>query len=76
MGNWTSDITNDPHRDYKLCVEIQEDGHHRARLFQDDDGVMLLRVFAGEEATIPVGWLLGIVGHFQADLATTHDRDE
>ena len=76
MDTWTADITTDPDRDHKLSVELQEDGHYRARLFQDDNGVLQLRVYSGKDTTIPVDWLLGIIRHFQEDLAATQDHGE
>ena len=76
MGTWTADIMTDPHRNYELHVELQEDGHYRARLFQDDNGVLQLRIYDCTDTTIPVDWLFGIVRHFQDDLAATHDHGE
>ena len=76
MGAWTADITNDPDRDYKLVVELQEGEHYRARLFQDDNGILQLLVYEGAATTIPVDWLLGIVHHFQEDLAATYGHGE
>ncbi len=74
MGTWTADIMTDPSRNHKLHVELQEDGHFRARLFQDDSGALQLRVYDGKETTIPVDWLLGIVRHFQEDSVATKDH--
>jgi hypothetical protein len=76
MGNWTADIMTDPLRDHKLCVELQEDGEYRARLFQDSSAVLQLRIYDGKEITIPVKWLFGIVRHFQEDLTTIHDHSQ
>lgn len=67
MGTWTAAIMPDPDRDHKLHVELQEDGHYRARLFQDDNGRLQLRIYLGEVSTMPVDWLLGIIRHFQED---------
>jgi hypothetical protein len=76
MRNWTAEIMSDPCRDHKLHVELLEDEVFRARLFQDETGDLQLRVYHGKEATIPVNWLLGIVRHFQQDLATFHDHPD
>jgi hypothetical protein len=76
MGTWTADITNDPDRDFNLIVELQEDGQYRARLFQDDKGGLQLRIYNGKNTIIPVDWLLGIIRHFQEDLAAMRDHIE
>ena len=68
MGTWSAAIMSDPDRDHKLHVELQEDGHYRARLFQDDNGRLQLRIYRGEDSSMPVDWLLGIIRHFQKDL--------
>ena len=76
MGNWIAEIMTDPNRNHKLHVELQEDGHFRARLFQDDSEDLQFRVYEGQDTTIPVDWLLGIIRHFQEDLSATHDHGE
>jgi hypothetical protein len=76
MGKWTAEVTNDPDRDYNLYVEILEDEEYRARLFQDDEGVLQLCVYDGKNRTIPVDWLLGIIRRFQEELTAMHDDSE
>lgn len=68
MENWTAEIMTDPDRDHKLHVELLEDRCYRARLLEEDGGLQL-RVYGGKETLIPVDWLLGIIRHFQTDLA-------
>jgi hypothetical protein len=76
MGRWTAEIMSDPLRDHKLHVELLEDGVYRARLVQDDDGALQLRIYGGKETVIPVDWLAGIVCRFQDDLAAIHGQSK
>lgn len=64
---WTSEIMSDPMREHKLHVELQEDGHFRGRLYQDESGKLQLQIYAGSESTMPVDWLLGIIQRFSED---------
>ena len=74
MGTWTADIMTDSDRDHKLHVELQEDGYYRARLFQDDNGRLRLRIYGGKDSTMPVDWLLRIIRHFQEDLGSIQNH--
>jgi hypothetical protein len=74
MGTWTADIMTDPDRDHKLHVELQEDGNYRARLFQDDNGRLRLRIYGGKDSTMPVDWLLRIIRHYQEDLGSIQNH--
>ena len=71
MGTWTADIMTDPARGHCPFVEIREDEHCRAWLYQDDSGKTQLRVYEGPEMIIPVEWLVGIIRHFDQDLKTS-----
>jgi hypothetical protein len=73
METWTADIVTNPD-DYRLIVELQQDGQFRAKLFQDDKGALQLRVYDGPDTTIPVDWLVGIIRRFLADLVAMRDR--
>ena len=65
---WTAEIMTDPARDHELHVELLEDGKYRARLYKDRGGFLCLHVYEGDEATMPVEWLLGIIAKFRNEI--------
>jgi hypothetical protein len=65
---WTAEIMTDPMRDHRLHVELLEDGHFRARLYEDDSGRFALRVYAGDEAIIPTDWFFAITQKFKENI--------
>lgn len=63
---WTADIVSEPNANHELCVDLFESGSHRARLRRDKRGELEL-VCYGDQFTIPVEWLVGIIQRFRAD---------
>jgi hypothetical protein len=70
MPEWTADVTNDPDKDYRLCVDIYEDDVHKARIEKNSAGALVLRVYENaKDLTIPLHWLAGIIARAQNELA-------
>ena len=63
---WTADLTNDPDRDYALCIDLWDGDEHRARIERDSAGSLLLRTYGA--ASIPVAWLIRLLTQAEDDL--------
>jgi hypothetical protein len=72
MGNWSADISKDPYDedDYRLCIELWEDEHHRGCIRRLDNGNFVLHIYAGGDITIPADWLRQILQHFEQELGS------
>jgi hypothetical protein len=68
MPHWTSEFTNDPDQDQRLYLELLEDDEYRARVYRDEAGRLMLRVYGGGEARIPLKWLMELAARAEADL--------
>lgn len=73
MNEWTADITNDPERDFDLCIDVYEGDVHRARIEPDGEGHLVLRVYAvPQDVSIPLQWLSGIIQRAQSEIGQSH----
>jgi hypothetical protein len=72
MTNWTAEMATDPSRGHQLHVELLEGGAYRARLYEDENGRLQLRLYDGLPGLIPVEWLMGIIARFRQDLQGWH----
>lgn len=66
--SWTTDITNDPSRDFALYVELMLGDTYVARLQRNADGLLELRYYGGDPVTIPVDWLFGLAKRFEEEV--------
>lgn len=64
---WSADITNDPDRDFDLCIELWEGNEGRGRIQRDDRGVLMLRIYAAD-TRIPAEWLATMLTAAARDL--------
>lgn len=71
-GRWHADITNDPSRDFELCVDIYEsETHHRATIRRDASGELLLVWYPSKEQSpvqVPAGWLRDVLDRASREL--------
>lgn len=58
----------DPNRGHRLYVELLENDDYRGRLYQDDQGEVVLMLYDKPESPIPTTWLIGIITHYKYDL--------
>ncbi len=66
---WTADITNDPQRDYDLCIEICEGNEHRATIFRGSSGNLSLKVYPNKTAfEVPALWLVQLLQKAEEEL--------
>jgi len=74
---WTADITNDPHKNFSLCVDIIEDNEHRATIFRAEDGQLKMRIFPSKNKSfdIPAQWINEILNKAELDLID-EEREE
>ena len=62
MSQWVAEITNNPDKDYELCVELLEDDEHRARIELSSPEQLILRVYNTEkDVSLPVDWLMQVI---------------
>ena len=58
---WKADVTNDPSREFSLCIDISFNDEHRATIFRPPNGDLILRWYADEkDADVPVTWLANV----------------
>ena len=69
MG-WTADIVSEPTRNHELCVDLFEDGVHRARIERNDVGEVIF-VSYGNPFAIPVEWLREVTERFVSEVIGT-----
>lgn len=66
---WKAEITNNPMRDYELCIEIWEADEHRATLERAGSGELVLTNYPSESAIrIPAVWLAKAIQQAEAKL--------
>jgi hypothetical protein len=68
---WHADVTNDPTRDFALCVDIYEDTRHRATVRRDRAGKLLLVWHPSTGDTpleVPAEWLRDVLDRASRDL--------
>lgn len=67
---WTADITNDPDRDYALCIELWEGDTHRATLYRASEGDLRLTLHPSDANAIeiPARWLAEVLSSAERDL--------
>ncbi|MBK8254394.1 MAG: hypothetical protein IPK82_17210 [Polyangiaceae bacterium] len=67
---WTADLTNDPHNDFRLCIDVMEGDRHRATINRNSTGRLVLTVYPSENGSfdVPVEWLSGILAAAERDL--------
>ena len=62
MSQWVAEITNNPDKDYELCVELLEDDEHRAGIELSSPEQLILRVYNTEkDVSLPVDWLMQVI---------------
>lgn len=67
--NWTADFTNDPHRNFELCLTLNEgEDHGVAQLGRSDSGEVVLTV-GGPSVVIPLEWLEELADELARDTA-------
>jgi hypothetical protein len=58
MSQWTTEITNDPERDYALYMELLEDDEAKARIERAASGEIYLRIYPSKEPVdLPGAWV-------------------
>lgn len=68
--NWTADLTNDPAREFSLCIDISLNGEHRATILRTPEGELLLRWYTDKrDVDVPVSWLLEVLRAAQHDIS-------
>ena len=66
---WKAEITNNPTRDYELCIEIWEADEHRATLERNGSGKLILTIYPSEKAIrIPTVWLAKVMQQAEEEL--------
>jgi len=66
---WTADISNDPSKEYQLCIELYEGEQHRGTISRDKSGQLVLKIFPGDGSfEVPCDWLRTIVESAEKDL--------
>lgn len=66
---WKAEITNNPMRDYELCIEIWEADEHRATLVRDGSGELVLTIYPSESTIpIPAVWLAKVMRQAEEEL--------
>jgi hypothetical protein len=68
---WHAEVTNDPTRDFELCIEIYENTRHRATVRRDASGLLTLVWFSKVDDAIvevPAKWLQEILDRADRDL--------
>jgi len=65
---WTSEITNDPERDYSLIIELLADEQYVGRLFYEQETLKLKIYQCKEPLFVPVEWLKTVIDKAQAEL--------
>ena len=70
MGtHWDADVTNDPARDFELCIELTYGDKVRGTVRRDEAGVLVLTWCAStEDVTVSAEWLARILVSAQTDL--------
>ena len=66
MATWSVQFTNDPYADFRLYLELLEDGEVKGELQRHADGQLRLRFYQAV-ADVPWEWLAGIVERFKND---------
>jgi hypothetical protein len=64
---WTAEIVTEPTTNHELCVDLFDDGVHRARIRRNDRSEFEL-VCYGDQFTIPAEWLASVIKRFIADI--------
>lgn len=66
---WLAEITNDPRRDYDLCIVISESDRHRGTIARTESGELILTIDPLEAPVeIPARWLAEILLGADKDL--------
>lgn len=68
MSHWTAEITNDPEQDYSLIIELLKDDEAKARIEDNGQSGLMLRVYS-DDVHIPIDWLKGLIEQAQRDAA-------
>ena len=62
QGEWLADVTNDPRRDFDLCIEISKANEHWGTIAREENGELVLQVFASQKpAQVPARWLAEVL---------------
>jgi len=66
---WLAEVTNDPRRDYDLCIQLSEADVHWALIERTDSGELVLTVDPSTKVVqIPAKWLAKILLGAEKDL--------
>lgn len=65
---WTSEITNDPDRDYSLVIELLAGEQYIGRLYFEQKKLQLKLYPCNEPLIIPAVWLKEIIDKAQLEL--------
>lgn len=61
-NQWLAEVTNDPRRDYDLCIQLSEAAMHWALVERTDSGELVLTVDPSTKTVqVPVKWLAEIL---------------
>ena len=71
---WTADLVTEPSRNHNLCIDLFEDGVHRARISRNERDELELTCYGGE-FRIPADWLVGIIQRFEAETDSAPGRE-
>jgi len=65
---WTAEVTNDPERDFRLYVELLDEGVYKARLQRNPSGELEIVFYGADQCVIPWLWLAGIANRFNEEV--------
>jgi hypothetical protein len=69
IPDWHADVTNDPSRDYDLCIELSQGSHVRGTVSRNGLGELVLMWFASETPVeVSAAWLAGILESAETEL--------
>ncbi len=62
MSHWTTELTNDPGRDYALYMELLEDDEAKARIERSASGELALKVYPHNDSiSMPAAWIRALI---------------
>lgn len=68
-SDWLADVSNDPRRDFDLCIEISRLDEHWGTLARSESGELVLTVYQSDKPVeIPAKWLAKILMAAEKDL--------
>lgn len=72
MPSWTAEITNNPEKDYSLCIELLQNDVAKARIERNPSGQLVVKIYPTDELVdIPAEWLASVLGGAEKTLQSS-----